>query len=110
MSRELLVLARPDTGRQGEIISVGPVGKQWGKEELNTDKFVIVRVDDNETDFLKRFETGENTLVGPDPKTGIPMIIKGEAKKYSLDELLVEQVRAAGGKRAIAVKDIKDNE
>ena len=110
MSRELLVLARPDTGRRGEIISIGPAGKEWGKEELNTDKFVIIEIDDNETDFLKYYETGENTLGEPDPKTGVPIIIKGTAKKYSFTDAQVDEVLAADGKKSIAVKNIKDNE
>ena len=110
MSRELLVLARPDTGRRGEIISIGPAGKQWGKEELNTDKFVIIEIDDDKTDYLVRYETGEQELGEPDPKTGIPTVIKLTAKKYNFTDTQVDDVLAAGGKKSIAVKDIKDNE
>ena len=110
MARELLVLARPDTGRRGEIISEGPVGKQWGTEELNTDKFVIITVEDDDTDFLARYETGEQSLGAPDPKTGIPTVIKETAKKYSFTEAQVDEVLGADGKASIAVKDIINNE
>jgi len=109
MARELLVLAR-EGNRRGEIISVGPSGKQWGTEELNTEKFVIIEVDDDKTDFLARYETGEQSLGEPDPATGVPTVMKETAKKYSFTNAQVDDILAAGGKKAIAVKDITDNE
>lgn len=109
MSRELLILAKAGN-RRGEIISIGDAGKQWGAEELNTDKFVIAEIDDDETDFLVTYETGEQELGEPDPETGVPTVIKLTAKKYSCPDAKVDEILAADGRKSIVIGDLTDNE
>ncbi len=100
MSRELLILARVDSTRRGEIISVD---KQWGREELNTDKFVIAEIDDDKTDFLATYETGEQSL----DSDGLT-VIKETAKKYSAPEALVNIILANNGRKTIVIGDLTD--
>lgn len=108
MAREVLILAR-EGNRKGRIIAEGPVGKKWGKEELNTDKFVIGEIDDDETDFLAEYETGKTSLGDPD-EYGVPTVVKEVARKYVVSEEKIQEILDAGGKKTIAVKDITDNE
>lgn len=105
MSREVLVSNMPKS--KGRIVSEGPVGKEWGSEEIKTDKFVIMIIDDDNTDLHAQFDTGKTHLGAPDDK-GVPTVVKEYASKYSVSEAKITEILA--GKKSVAIKDITDNE
>ena len=94
MNVELLICVR-DTGAKGKICSAKPAGFQWGKEELNTDKFAIatIRNVSSAKKYLEYLQASEKT-----PKTD---------KKYYADATLVATLKAAGGRKTILQKDLK---
>jgi hypothetical protein len=58
----------PGKWREGETVIVRPDGWQWGREELNTDKFVILSIPDAVVEDVLDFQHEDWDTPG-DPET-----------------------------------------